>query len=112
MRDDRQLAPGQVWYIDLEPVRGREQGKDRPALIVSSSAHLRVTAGQLVTILPMTSRERPWIHHVAIGAGGWVMTEQVRTISAERLRRRAPNLEPTPHELEDVRSAFRRMLDT
>jgi len=29
-----------VWFVDFDPVRGREQGKDRPALVVSSHFHL------------------------------------------------------------------------
>ncbi len=37
----RQVEPGQVWLVDLEPVRG--QGKDRPALVVSSPFHLGIT---------------------------------------------------------------------
>jgi PemK-like, MazF-like toxin of type II toxin-antitoxin system len=57
------IEPGQVWFVDFDPVRGREQGKDRPAMVVVSSAfHLDLTARRLVTVLPLTSVERlEWV---------------------------------------------------
>jgi len=68
-----------VWFVDFDPVRGRE-----PALVVSSRFHLDLTANQLVSVLPLTSVERPGrVHRVQVGsAAGWVITEQVRTVSA------------------------------
>lgn len=105
------FAPGQVWFVDFDPVRGREQGKDRPALIVSSEFHLELTAGQLVSVLPLTTVERPgWLHRVATSSGGWVITEQIRTVAAVRLRRFAPDIALTDGELADVRRVLARML--
>lgn len=52
------LAPGQVWFVDFDPVRGREQGNGRPALVVSSRFHLELTMRQLVCVSPLTSVER------------------------------------------------------
>jgi len=97
--------------VDFDPTRGREQAKDRPALVVSSAFHLQLTLGDLVTVLPMTSVERPgWLHHIRIGqASSWVMTEQIRTVSIERFRR-AADITVTAEELADVRRALARML--
>lgn len=108
----RQVEPGQVWFVDFAPVRGREPGKDRPALVVSSSFHLSVTMGQLVTVLPLTSAERAgWTHRVQIAnGGGWVITEQVRTVSAHRFRRHAPEITPTADEFAEVRRILAQML--
>lgn len=106
------MAPGQVWFVDLDPVRGREQGKDRPALVVSSQFHLDVTMGHLVSVLPLTSVERHgWLHrvHVARG-GGWVITEQIRTVVAARFRRHAPEITLSDEELHEVRHALTQML--
>jgi mRNA interferase MazF len=104
------LEPGQVWFVDLDPVRGHEQGKDRPALVVSSRFHLDLTAGRLVTVLPLTSVERPgWLHRVPIGAG-WVITEQIRTISVERFRRHAPEIALSDEEMNEVRRVLAQML--
>jgi len=100
-----------VWFCDFEPVRGREQGKDRPALVVSSAFHLSLTGGALVSVLPLTSVERPgWLHRVPFAGGGWVITEQVRTLSAQRFRRPAPELALTGEELAEVQRVLARML--
>ncbi len=105
------IDPGQVWFVDFDPVRGREQGKDRPALVISSRFHLDLTAGRLVTVLPLTTVERPgWLHRVPLAAGGWVITEQVRTVSSDRFRRYAPEIALTPQELRQVRHVLGHML--
>ncbi|WP_343709659.1 type II toxin-antitoxin system PemK/MazF family toxin [Mycobacterium sp.] len=60
--------------------------------------------GELVTVLPLTSVERRgWMHrvHVASG-GGWVITEQIRTVSAARFRRYAPEITLSQDELDEV----------
>ncbi len=108
----REIAPGEVWFVDLDPVRGREQGKDRPALVVSSRFHLRLTGGELVSVLPLTSRERSgWVHRIRIEAArGWVITEQVRTLSVRRFRRAAPELAPSEAELAEIRRVLARLL--
>jgi mRNA interferase MazF len=106
------IEPGQVWFVDFDPVRGQEQGKDRPALVVSSHFHLELTVGQLVTVLPMTSVERAgWLHRIQIASGGgWVITEQIRTVSGHRFRRYAPEISPTADELNEVRRLLAQLL--
>lgn len=101
-----------MWFVDFEPVRGREQGRDRPALVVSSRFHLDLTASQLVTVLPLTTVDRPgWLHRVRLAAGGgWVITEQIRTVSAVRLRRLAPEITPSVAELDEVRRVLAQLL--
>ena len=108
----RPVEPGQVWFVDFDPVRGREQSKDRPALVVSSRFHLGITLGQLVSVLPLTSVERRgWMHRIHVGAGGgWVITEQVRTISITRFRRYAPEITLSGDELDEVRRMLAQML--
>lgn len=107
-----ELAPGTVWFADLDPTRGREQAGDRPVLLVSSAFHLELTAGDVATVLPLTSAHRPgWVHRVQIGEASWVITEQVRTIATGRLRRRAAELDPAEAELAEVRRALAHMLD-
>ena len=106
------IQPGEVWFVDFEPVRGHEQGKDRPALVVSSAFHLAVTMGQLVTVLPLTTVERAgWAHRVHIAnGGGFVITEQVRTVSAQRFRWQARDIMLTDGELAEVRETLAHML--
>lgn len=105
------IEPGQVWFVDFEPVRGREQGKDRPALVVSSHFHLALTLGHLITVLPLTSVERPgWLHRVRLASGGWIITEQIRTVSADRFRRHAGELTLSQDEFAEVARVLARML--
>jgi len=84
---------GEVWFADLEPVRGHEQGRQRPVLILSTDL-FNSSAADLVFVLAITSVERKVRSHVLVEPpeGGlnrpsWVMCEQIRTIARERLDR-------------------------
>ncbi|MCL2515815.1 MAG: type II toxin-antitoxin system PemK/MazF family toxin [Microbacteriaceae bacterium] len=87
---DLELAPGVVAWAALEPVRGREQGGHRPVLVVASAGYLDAVT-TLVIALPITTTDRGWPNHVrVIGPAGlerpsWIMTEQPRTLSRDRL---------------------------
>ena len=92
------LGPVRRWelfWVDLEPAVGREQGGERrPALVISNdgfNAHIDV-----VTIIPLTGRSGksrrvyPFEVHLARGVAGnpedsIAMPHQVRTISKMRL---------------------------
>jgi mRNA interferase MazF len=82
--------PGVVAWASLEPVRGREQGGHRPVLVVASSGYLDAVT-TLVIMVPITTTDRGWPNHVRVqGPSGltqpsWIMTEQLRTISRDRL---------------------------
>ncbi len=85
-----QLRPGQVIWIDLAQIKGREQGGHRPAVVISSADHLATVAG-LVIVLPATTVDRHWPNHVALtgptqlSEPTFAMTEQPRTISRVRI---------------------------
>ena len=108
------LAPGQVWRADLEPAEGHEQGGRRPVLVVSSQFHIDLTRETVVTVLPFTSRERrTWLHRPFLDVppvSGWVITEQIRTISTDRLLHSEPLATLTESEIELVQPILRRML--
>jgi mRNA interferase MazF len=110
------IEPWQVWWVDLEPVAGREQGRSRPALVVSSAFHLRLVRGELLSVLPLTTVERAaWLHRVEVALPGrktgWAITEQVRTISAARLTGTEPIGRLDRDQIMAVRSVLSRMLD-
>jgi mRNA interferase MazF len=82
---------GEVWKLDLNPVRGREQAGERPALIVSVDKFNSGPAG-LVIVAPLTSVDKGQPLHVRIEPpeGGvakpsFVKSEDVRSVSSERL---------------------------
>jgi mRNA interferase MazF len=85
------LIRGSIVWVDLDPTRGREQHGTRPALVVSSTGYLSSVRG-LVIVLPVTSVDRGWPHHVPIATDGpglpkrsFAMTEQPRTVALDRL---------------------------
>ena len=93
-------ARGEVWTVDLSPTIGREQAGMRPALIVSDDG-LNSSPRGIVIVLPMTGADRGFPTHIPVGPpeGGLakpsqVMTEQVRSISKERLVRRRGEASP------------------
>jgi mRNA interferase MazF len=85
---------GEVWRADLEPVKGHEQGRVRPALVVSNDIVNSGPAG-LVTVVPLTTKDRRLRSYLRIDppeAGlkqtSFAICDQVRTISTERLGKR------------------------
>lgn len=87
---ESEVAPGVIAWAALEPVRGREQGGHRPVLVVASAGYLDAVT-TLVMVLPITTTGRGWPNHVGVdGPSGldrpsWIMTEQPRTLSRDRL---------------------------
>ena len=92
--------------MDLNPVRGSEAGKVRPAVVVSNDA-ANGTAARLgrgvVTVVPLTSNtERVLPFQVALPAGtaglaqdSKAQAEQVRSVDVRRVGRRLGAL-PAP----------------
>ena len=85
---------GEVWLVELDPTRGREQAGKRPGLVISTNGFSKSPA-DLVVLIPITSKDKgiPW--HVAIAPpdGGvktksFAMCEAVRSVSKERLVQR------------------------
>lgn len=94
-------ARGEVWYADLKPIRGHEQGGQRPVLVISSDDYNRGPA-DLVIALPITSRQRGVMYHVSVRppeAGlkhpRDILCDAVRSISRERLNRRLGTVSPS-----------------
>lgn len=85
------LVRGSVAWAQLSPAFGREQSGRRPVLVVASRGYLDVVTS-LVVVVPVTGVDRGWPNHVRLcGDHGldrpsWAMTEQVRTMSRDRLR--------------------------
>ena len=79
---------GDICWAWLDPVSGREQGGRRPVVVVSGRGYLDVV-DELAMVVPVTRVDRGWENHVAVEAGvvsGFAMTEQVRTLSRQRLQ--------------------------
>ncbi|WP_314158445.1 type II toxin-antitoxin system PemK/MazF family toxin [Actinomyces oris] len=87
------VEPGEVWWALPDPAVGREQSGRRPVLIVSNERFHR-TVMTLVVVVPVTTKDWGWPNHVELNAGAgmeqrsFAMTEQVRTISRQRLTKK------------------------
>lgn len=82
---------GDVVLVDLGEPIGHEAGLSRPAMVVS---HDRLAQVGLITVLPLTRTRIGWPSHVEIESAesglretSYVQTEQIRTISTERVTR-------------------------
>jgi mRNA interferase MazF len=113
-------ALGDVWMVNLGPPGGpggpigHEQGGRRPALVVSANA-LNTSAASLVVVVPLTTRFRDIPTHVAItppdgnlATVSYVLCEQVRAISVQRLGRYVGTISPAV--LERVQHVVRLLL--
>ncbi|MEJ1933096.1 type II toxin-antitoxin system PemK/MazF family toxin, partial [Nostoc sp. NIES-2111] len=85
------VSRGEVWLVDLNPVRGHEQAGKRPGLIISVDLFNQSPSG-LIIVLPITSKDKGIPFHVEINPpeGGikvqsFIKCEDVRSISVERL---------------------------
>ena len=90
------MRRGEIRLVDLEPVRGSEADKQRPAVIVSNDG-ANNTAQRLgrgvVTVVPVTSNtDRVYPFQVLLPAGvtglavdSKAQAEQVRSIAVERI---------------------------
>ena len=90
------MRRGEIWLVDMEPARGSEADKRRPAVIVSNDganeAVQRARRG-VITVVPLTSSiGKVRSFHVLLPARDTGLTvdskaqaEQVRAVAIERL---------------------------
>lgn len=103
-----QPARREVWLVNLDPTKGREQAGRRPALILSVDQFNHGPAG-LVVVIPITSKAKGIPFHVSVNPpeGGlsqlsFIKCEDLRSISKERLiQRLGVVIDQTMDEVED-----------
>ncbi|MGF1428599.1 type II toxin-antitoxin system PemK/MazF family toxin [Kitasatospora sp. LaBMicrA B282] len=112
----RRCAPWQVWMADLSPVIGSEQAGRRPVVVVSSPLFASFPTAMAI-VVPLTTADRGLPHHVPVVSAqsglnrpSWARTDDVRTISEQRLTGR-PLGTVTDKEREEIRTYLRLMLD-
>ena len=106
---------GDVWWVVLDPVRGHEQGGRRPALVVSADG-FNASPFHLVVVCPITRTDLGSSMHVFVAppegglrARSFVMCEQVRCISVDRLGSRMG--EATARTTAAVLARLQRLVD-
>jgi len=88
-----QVLRGEIYWADLNPVRGHEQSGRRPVLVLSQDI-FNEKSGTVIALALTTKAQRagfPLTHELR-SAGfkerSWVKISQIRTLSTERLGKR------------------------
>lgn len=99
------ILRGDIWWADLNPVRGHEQAGVRPVLIISHDVFnqrsgtviaLALTSQPPTAGFPLTME----ITTATLPKRSWVKISQIRTLSVERLSSKIGII--TPEELDDI----------
>lgn len=99
------ILRGEIWWADLNPVRGHEQAGVRPVLIISHDIFnqrsgtviaLAITSQPPSAGFPLTME----LLTAVLPKQSWVKISQIRTLSVERLSSRLGAI--TPEELDEV----------
>lgn len=86
------LYRGDIYYADLSPVVGCEQGGVRPVLIIQNNVGNRYSPTVIVAAITSRMDKHPLPTHVAISCryglqkNSMILLEQVRTIDKLRLK--------------------------
>lgn len=99
------ILRGEVYWANLNPVRGREQAGLRPVLVMSHEV-FNMRSGTVIALaissqpqragFPLTLR----IESVRLPKPSWIKIGQIRTLSTDRLGRKMGAL--SPEELSQV----------
>ncbi len=91
------ILRGDIFWCDLDPVRGREQSGDRPVLILSHDVFNERSG----TVIAMALTSQPQkagfpltleLSSSALPKQSWVKISQIRTLSVERLGKKITRL--------------------
>ena len=89
---------GEIYFADLDPVFGSEQGGTRPVLIIQNNVGNRYSP--TVIVAAVTSRWKKNVLPTQIDAGwtsglnkrSYILLEQIRTLDKRRLRNKVGKL--------------------
>ncbi|MGM0420674.1 MAG: type II toxin-antitoxin system PemK/MazF family toxin [Bacillota bacterium] len=96
-----EVLRGDVFYANLNPVVGSEQGGTRPVLIIQNDIGNRYSPTVIVSAITSRIRKAKLPTHVEIGAeqsaldkDSVILLEQIRTLDKKRLERKITSLDP------------------
>jgi mRNA interferase MazF len=81
---------GEIWWADLDPVRGREQAGRRPVLILSHDV-FNDRSGTVIAVAIMSQPQRAGfpltleLKSASMPKQSWVKISQIRVLAVERL---------------------------
>ena len=93
---------GDIFYADLSPVVGSEQGGCRPVLIVQNNVGNRYSPTVIAAAITSQINKAKMPTHITLGAPNYgltkdsiILTEQIRTLDKRRLREHMGKLDET-----------------
>ncbi len=93
---------GEIYYADLSPVIGSEQGGMRPVLIVQNDVGNKYSPTVIAAAITSQKYKTQLPTHISVNANNCglqkdsvVLLEQVRTLDKKRLKERMGNLPQT-----------------
>ena len=97
------IKRGEIYYADLSPVIGSEQGGVRPVLIVQNDVGNRHSPTVIAAAITSQREKTKLPTHIALDASSCglakdsvVLLEQVRTLDKKRLKERMGELDNSP----------------
>ncbi len=91
---------GDIYYADLSPVVGSEQGGVRPVLIIQNDIGNKYSPTVIATAITSQINKAKMPTHIELDANGYglskdsvVLAEQIRTIDKRRLREKIGHLD-------------------
>ena len=87
---DGEFLRGEIYYADLDPVVGSEQGGERPVVILQNNKGNQFSSTVIVAPLTTSRFKQPLPTHVEVYTDGLrctstVLLEQIRTIDKQRI---------------------------
>ncbi len=99
---------GDIFYADLSPVVGSEQGGVRPVLIIQNDIGNRYSPTVIAAAITSQQEKSRLPTHIKIGAEGCglskdsvILLEQVRTIDKQRLKEKMGTLDNPSMDMVD-----------
>ena len=112
----RRVYRGQMYYADLNPVRGSEQGGIRPVLIIQNNKGNYYSQTVIVAAVSgkVSSKAKLPTHYVVYAYAGLeeesiILLEQIRTIDKQRLGNYIGQL--NKHDMEQINRCLAISLD-
>lgn len=90
----RKVIKGEIYYADLSPVIGSEQGGLRPVLVIQNDIGNKYSPTTIVCVLTSKTNKAKVPTHVYLGKRfglekeSFALLEQIRTIDKERLKQK------------------------
>ena len=96
---DSNIKRGDIYYADLSPVVGSEQGGIRPVLIVQNNVGNRYSPTVIAAAITSQINKAKMPTHITVGAPNYgltkdsiILTEQIRTLDNRRPREKLGSL--------------------